>query len=282
MTFINEILTYETDGLRKLNSITKYPSILTYHNLGQRGSLVDSLVEGKCFDKHRSVYITEKIDGTNSRIVFSTNSNGEVDDYIIGSREDFLFAKGDRIVNPALGIVKNMKNIADVIVLFGEDKNYANLKPDSIYCVYGETYGGKINGAKQYSAHGNYDVRIFDMWHMTKKELEIILDMDIEQISSWREHGGQPYVHVDILGEFCEKFHMTRVPYIEIASGNDIPLDLQGVWDWMQKYSKSVATIDNGALGLSEGVVVRYADRSLIRKIRFEDYTKTKRLGLIK
>ena len=108
MTFINEILTYETDGLRKLNSITKYPSVLTYHNLGQRGSLVDSLVEDKCFDKHRSVYITEKIDGTNSRIVFSTNANGEVDDYIIGSREDFLFAKGDRIVNPALGIVKNM------------------------------------------------------------------------------------------------------------------------------------------------------------------------------
>jgi hypothetical protein len=282
MTFINEILTYENDGLRKLNSITKYPSILTYHNLGQRGSLVDSLVEDKCFDKYRSVYITEKIDGTNSRIVFSTNANGEVDDYIIGSREDFLFAKGDRIVNPALGIVKNMKNIADVIVLFGEDKNYANLKPNSIYCVYGETYGGKINGAKQYSAYGNYDVRIFDMWHMTKKELEVILDMDIEQISSWREHGGQPYVHVDVLGEFCEKFHMTRVPYIEIASGNNIPLDLQGVWDWMQKYSKSVATIDNGALGLSEGVVVRYADRSLIRKIRFEDYTKTKRLGLIK
>ena len=282
MTFINEILTYENDGLRKLNSITKYPSILTYHNLGQRGSLVDSLVEDKHFDKHRSVYITEKIDGTNSRIVFSTNANGEVDDYIIGSREDFLFARGDRIVNPALGIVKNMKNIADVIVLFGEDKNYANLKPNSIYCVYGETYGGKINGAKQYSAHGNYDVRIFDMWHMTQKELEVILDMDIEQISSWREHGGQPYVHVDVLGEFCEKFHMNRVPYIEILSGGDIPLNLQGVWDWMQKYSKSTATIDSGALGLSEGVVVRYADRSLIRKIRFEDYTKTKRLGLIK
>ena len=63
MTFINEILTYENDGLRKLNSITKYPSILTYHNLGQRGSLVNSLVEDKHFDKHRSIYITEKIDG---------------------------------------------------------------------------------------------------------------------------------------------------------------------------------------------------------------------------
>lgn len=282
MSFIDDVLTFEPDGLRKLNSITKYPSIMTYHNLGPRGSLVDSLVDDKHFDKHRSVYITEKIDGTNSRIVFSTNNKGEVDDYIIGSREDFLFAKGDRIVNPALGIVKNMKSIADVIVLFGEDGAYANLKPNSLYCVYGETYGGKINGAKQYSGHGNYNVRIFDMWYMTQKDLENIFDMDIEQISSWREHGGQPYVHVDVLGDFCEKFHMTRVPYIEVATGDYVPFDLQGVWDWMQKYSKSVATIDNGALGLSEGVVVRYPDRSLIRKIRFEDYSKTKRLGLIK
>ena len=39
--------------------------------------------------------------------------------------------------------------------------------------------------------------------------------------------------------------------------------------------------IDDGK-GMSEGVVVRYADRSLIRKIRFEDYMRTKKMGLIK
>ena len=48
-TFFDDVMLFDIDGLRKLNSITKYPSILTYHNLGPRGSLVDSLVEDKDF-----------------------------------------------------------------------------------------------------------------------------------------------------------------------------------------------------------------------------------------
>lgn len=275
-TFIDKIMLYDIDGLRKLNSITKYPSILTYHNLGPRGSLVNSLVEETRFDE-RTVYITEKIDGTNSRVVFSTDSNGSVEDYIIGSREDFLFAKNDRIINPALGIVKNMKSIADTICLLGENK----LKPNSIYCLYGETYGGKINGAKQYSAYGNFSVRIFDLWIMKQDEVEQVLDIDVDKISSWREHGGQPYVDVNTLSDFCKDFSLDCVPYIKSVSGLEVPETLQDVWEWMQEFTKSNACIDNGGLGNSEGVVIRYADRSLIRKIRFEDYQKTKRFGLI-
>ena len=275
-SFIDKIMLYNIDGLRKLNSITKYPSILTYHNLGPRGSLVDSLVDETKFDD-RTVYITEKVDGTNSRVVFSTDSKGSVEDYIIGSREDFLFAKNDRIVNPGLGIVKNMKHIADTICLLGEN----NLRPNSIYCLYGETYGGKINGAKQYSTHGNFSVRIFDLWIMEQDKIEEMLDMNVDRISSWREQGGQPYVNVNALSDFCKDFLLDCVPYIKTVSGTEIPETLQDVWDWMQEFAKSNACIDNSGLGNSEGIVVRYADRSLIRKIRFEDYLKTKRIGLI-
>lgn len=275
-TFIDKIMLYNIDGLRKLNSITKYPSILTYHNLGPKGSLVDSLVDGTGFD-NRPVYITEKIDGTNSRVIFSTDSKGSVEDYIIGSREDFLFAKNDRIVNPALGIVKNMKPIADTICLLNE----GTLKPNSIYCLYGETYGGKINGAKQYTSYGNSSIRIFDLWILEHNQVEELLNMEVEQISSWREHSGQPFVDVNTLQDFCDKFLLNTVPYIKTVNGNDIPERLQDVWNWMQVFSKSTACIDNGGLGNSEGIVIRYADRSLIRKIRFEDYLKTKRIGLI-
>jgi hypothetical protein len=121
------------------------------------------------------------------------------------------------------------------------------------------------------------------MWNMQLSYIdEMIEDKDINTISSWREHGGQPFVHVNKLAEFCDEYDLTIVPYLEVIPGNEIPLTLQEVWDWMQKFQKSIAKIDPGAVGMSEGVVVRYGDRSLIRKIRFEDYERTKRRGLIK
>lgn len=275
MAFINELLS-KADTFRKLNSLTKYPSILTYHNLGPRGSLVDSLVENRKFED-KQVYITEKIDGTNSRVIFETNSEGSVEDYIIGSREDLLFAKGDRIINPALGIVKNMKGVANTICLLGEKR----LQPNSIYCLYGETYGGKINGAKQYTSLGESFIRFFDLWHLEKSKVKELMEMSVEQISSWREHSGQPFVSIDDFKEFCDNHCLFRVPYLETINGTEIPTTLQGVWEWMQKFSISNACLDDGGQGNSEGIVIRYADRSLIRKIRFEDYQKTKRIGLI-
>lgn len=276
-TMLDKINSYK-EGLRKLNSVTKYPSILTYHNLGPKGTLLDSLVEDKSF-KNEEVYITEKIDGTNSRIVFFTDEMGLVCDYIIGSREDFLFAKGDRVVNPALGIVETVQSVADQVCMFavGDRK----LAPNSIYCLYGETYGGKINGAKQYTANAAFNVRFFDMFVMHYKQLEELMEMSVDQISSWREHGGQPFISVNAFEGFCKEYVLMRVPYICTANGAEIPTSLQDTWDWMQPFAQSVAGIDDGGLGNSEGVVIRTKDRGLIRKLRFEEYQKTKRIGLI-
>ncbi len=52
--------------LGKLNSMTKYPSILTYHALGDKGLLQETVqipFEGR-------VIGTEKVDGTNTRLIF--------------------------------------------------------------------------------------------------------------------------------------------------------------------------------------------------------------------
>lgn len=269
------------EELRKLNTLTKYPSILTYHNLGQRGSLIDSLVENKSFDD-RDVYITEKIDGTNSRIVFFTNAHGFIYDYIIGSREEFLSSNGDRIINPSQGIVKNLLPIAEAIVEHSLTFPSFTLNPNSIYCLYGETYGGNINGAKQYSGHGSYGFRAFDLWDMPFDNVLSVFDMEIDKISSWREHGGQPFVDVDELHAFCHLYNVSPVPYISVIKGSSIPHSLQGVWDWMQVFASSNAKLDDDGKGMAEGIVVRYDDRSLIRKIRFEDYMRTKKMGLIK
>src|SRR5687767_8680706 len=63
--------------LGKLNSMTKYPSIPTYHTLGDKGMLQEAVqvpFAGR-------VLGTEKVDGTNTRLIFCPD--GAV---VVGSR----------------------------------------------------------------------------------------------------------------------------------------------------------------------------------------------------
>src|SRR5262249_26329407 len=85
--------------LVKLNSMTKYPSIPTYHLLGEKGALLDERVAfaGR-------VLGSEKVDGTNGRVIFLPDGC-----WIVGSREELLLARGDLIGNPALGIADALK-----------------------------------------------------------------------------------------------------------------------------------------------------------------------------
>lgn len=269
----------ENFGIDKINTMTKYPSILTYHNLGPRGSLVNSLVEDKNFHDNK-IFLTEKVDGSNTRIVFFTNFYGQISDYFIGTREDILYACGDRIINQSQHAVATVKNIADDIV--GKTFN-SKLLQNTIYCLYGENYGGNINGFKQYTSTKTFNIRFFDLSVMSYDTASELLENNIDRISSWREHGGQDFVPVDQFNDFCKKFSLERVPYIKETVGTEIPNDLQGVWDWMQQFKTSNAVIDSDYNGtrFAEGVVVRTADRKMIRKIRFEDYERTKRIGLI-
>src|SRR3954470_23466594 len=68
-----------TVDLRTVNSVTKYPSIPTYHELDPRnGGLLDTCVS---FDG--TVIGTEKVDGTNSRIILLPDGA-----WLLGSREE--------------------------------------------------------------------------------------------------------------------------------------------------------------------------------------------------
>lgn len=277
----------------KLNSLTKYPSILTYHELGTKGGLKEGLVEGKSF-AGQEVYITEKVDGTNGRIVFVTNDKGEVIDYLLGSRENLLYAKGDRVENPSLNIVSTMKYYADILCVVPEQE----LLPNHIYALYGEVYGGNCNGFKNYTSRGTWGVRFFDVWAMPLNEAyRIVEEKEIAAISIWREHNGQPFFSV---GEFAfllatasfgntpyeiitpNNYIFQKVPYIKAISGSEIPEDLKGAYEFLKEFALSGAVLEPEAAAKSEGVVIRTADRKLIRKLRFDDYRKTEKQGLIK
>src|SRR4051794_25742951 len=112
--------------LGRLNSMTKYPSIPTYHPMGDRGVLGDEPLrfEGRAI-------ATEKVDGTNSRILLLPDGT-----YLIGSREELLYARGDLIGNPALGIVDAVRPVAERLV--------EEVRLPAIAAFYLETYGGNI------------------------------------------------------------------------------------------------------------------------------------------
>lgn len=253
--------------LQKLNSMTKYPSILTYHEIGDKGTLKGNLSENKCFEE--DVIVTEKVDGTNGRIIIY---NG---DYMIGTREDIIYAKGDRIPNPTLGIINTLKPLADKLC---EDLKE---KEDSVIVVYSEVYGGNVTSAsKQYTNSKKWAFRLIDICYINPEIISMIMKLKRDKIATWRDNGGQNFFVEDTINYFIERYHIPRVPYLAVISKETLPTNLKDTYEFLKSYIDSKAIIDSES-GKAEGIVVRTQDRSLIRKIRFEDYERTqKRNGL--
>ena len=252
--------------LNKINSMTKYPSILTYHKLGEKGRLLDEVqVEFDC-----PVIVTEKIDGVNARIILFPDGF-----YIIGSREELLYGKGDLIGNPQLGIVDELKPVAEALV-----------PSDNLRVYYFEVYGGNVTkGSKQYTSEKKVGHLLFDVVEIDPYKFKELCDLPIEQISAWRENGGQDFlsdeelrntlldVPVEVLFELTPRIGFDQKILL------DLPISLNNTYDWLNRMLSegTFAKLDAGGVGRAEGVVVRTPDRSKIAKIRFEDYERTLR-----
>ncbi|MFI7515873.1 hypothetical protein ACIBVK_20520 [Micromonospora echinofusca] len=70
------------------------------------------------------VTLTEKVDGTNARIVGLPGGA-----YLIGSREELLYARGDLIGNPALGIVDALRDVAERLSVAAADDRRRSAVP---------------------------------------------------------------------------------------------------------------------------------------------------------
>ena len=256
--------------LDHINSVTKYPSILTYHKL-EGGTLTDEVQVS--FEGERAI-VTEKIDGTNTRIIYFAKGVEFTDDfsipmgsYIIGSRQDLLYAKGDMIHNQALGIVDAVRQSAEKL----SDLHIY----DYVYVFYGEVYGGNVTKAsKFYTSKRTVGFRIFDVLQFTPKDFRDLVEMPREQISSWRENGGQPFAHEVRIRELAAIWKQEVTPRLCSAS---IPIDVPDTLKWLQYQMPrmgSKAILDTQGKGMPEGVVIRTPDRQRIAKIRYEDYNK--------
>lgn len=249
--------------IRKLNSATKYPSILTYHELGDRGRLKDTIQVP--FPAGQTVYVTEKVDGTNGRIIVLPKSSPITHfmerRYLIGSREELLFAQCDLIYPSDYGIVDALKPVADGL----------SSSAEKIMVYFFEVFGGDLPSSKQYTNSKAVSLRIFDISRVPLA----VLEKPIEQISSWREHGGQEFLteqEINAHVRTMQDFPVARVP--QVGTDMALPNTVQGTYDWLKNYEKSQCDLGGGK-GRAEGVVVRSEDRKCIAKIRFEDYERT-------
>ena len=252
-----------------LNSLTKYPSIQTYHEFDTNKHI---LKEQLTFpnETDESIYITEKIDGTNIRILILNN------DYVIGGREEWIYAKGDRaIVKANKPYINFLKNIIENIL----SKKQA-LKKDTLYCIYGELHGSKIQRSwTNYTSNENeYGFRVFDIWSESLIGNEIMKNIKLpEQASRWRETNQQNWYSYNAVQLFCNYFNLDMVPYIRTDVLSQIPTTLEETYDFLTEFKTTRINLDKKAKkqNKSEGIVIRTSNRKYISKLRFEDYEKT-------
>ena len=244
--------------VEKLNSATKYPSIPTYHVMGEKGRLTDEVqVDFAGYE----VQITEKVDGTNVRVLIDARGH-----MMIGSRNELLWYSEDRLYNPALGIVDAM------LPVLGR-WNPASPR-EGVVVYFGELYGGKIGrAARQYTTRRDVTgFRIFDVLSLERCQIDQVMPLPVEDIAKWRDvWRRQRFVPIDRSRSLG--WQMTP----ELGFGAP-PAGVRETLEWLDATCpRSLCVLDDEAPGHPEGVIVRTPDRSRIAKIRFADYRRTLR-----
>ncbi|HJP76115.1 MAG TPA: RNA ligase family protein [Pseudonocardiaceae bacterium] len=243
--------------LTALNSLTKYPSIPTYHALDTaNGGLLDETVPFT-----GAVIGTEKVDGTNSRIISLPDGS-----YLLGSREELLYARGDLIGNPAQGIVAALRPFADAL---------APVDDNEIRVHYVEVYGGKVTAAsKQYTGERSVGYRLFDV--AVIRDYAELMALPPQQLSGWRESGGQPYLSEKDLAAVAERDGLTLTPRLFTIDAAELPVELDKTRAFLaEQLPRTRSALDEGAGGSAEGIVLRTSDRSTVAKARFQDYDRS-------
>lgn len=244
-------------GKEKINTLTKYPSILTLHQLGEKGCLKNQLTTPI---ENEVMYATEKIDGTNARIVCFGN------EYLIGARENILHHSDDLYFDNAQGIVEGLKAL-----------NIQIPKTELLTVIYGEFYGGKTTANSKWYGQNKNGFRVFDI--AVYDDLST-LELSPQEISRWRERETENGM---IYGQnFLTRIEMQKqfpcfelVPLIEFEVGD---LLHRTILDNLKKFLPFTnVSLSENAIKKAEGVVLRNENRSKIVKVRFEDYERSLR-----
>ena len=225
--------------LTKLKSMTKYPSILTYQALGEKGMLQDCVqipFTGRIIG-------TEKVDGTNTRLIFCPDGSA-----LVGSREDLLWERRDLIGNPAMGIIDAVRETVRRL--------YEQVcRPDRLVVYFMEVYGRNIGGAaKNYTRDGKVGVRLFDA--VMIENFAELLEWPGDRIAQWRDHGGQPYVDADALAAIGRDIGIEPVPALFDTDASRAT-EIEATHAFLMQHEWTRCKLDDGGAGVPEGIVVR-------------------------
>ena len=246
-------------GKEKINTLTKYPSILTLHKIGEKGRLLNELTTP--ITSEYKMWGTEKIDGTNSRIIIYK------DEHLIGAREFILHHCDDLYYDTSQGIVDGIRDLG---------LNYKIPMSETLMVIYGEFYGGKVSSNSKWYGTDKIGYRVFDVAFY--KDLSI-LEKSLPEISRWREHEtekgivyGQDFVPIDNLGQVLMP-SFEQVPLVPFELGD---MSHETILNNLRKFiPETKVALSDKALKRSEGVVLRNRERTKIVKLRFEDYERT-------
>ena len=247
----------EKYGKEKINTLTKYPSILTLHKLGDKGKLTNELTTPL---ENEKLYATEKIDGANVRIVCLGNQ------YLVGSREFILHHSHDLYFDPALGVVEGLRTL-DIRIP----------ETDKLTVIYGEYYGGKVSSNSKWYGQDKIGFRVFDVVEFTDLSM---LELSVSELSRWRERETEQGL---VYGQnFLERTEMER-KYPEFEFVPILPFELGDcthntiLENLRQILPTTKVALSTNATQKAEGLILRNETRSKIVKLRFEDYERTLR-----
>ncbi|MET9089418.1 RNA ligase family protein [Streptomyces sp. NPDC004237] len=246
-------------NLESLNSATKYPSIVTFHERDpKRGMLTEKPIDTFA----GNVLLTEKVDGTGTRIVAFPNG-----DYIIGSREHLLHARGDLVANLTDGVVETLRPVADALWTPGSGTQ--------VVVLYLEVYGGNIGrNASQYTGNGRTGFRMFDAAAVPGS----VLVRTPAEAASWREDGGQNFLTEQELQDMAVRQGIGLTPRLGMLPASEVPTGIEEMHAFLtSRIPETNVALDADAGRIPEGIVLRTEDRSVIAKARLQDYANTLR-----
>jgi hypothetical protein len=250
--------------IQKLNSATKYPSILSYHQHGQKGLLTENL---NCIPPTTGAQsllgCTEKLNGSNARIILFLDKGQWR--FVIGSRETLLYTNGDFLLREEYSIVETLLTTAERLQ---RQKVYA-FDENAVTTFYSEVFGDSSQPeSKNYTDSHSPSFRLFDVSVVDRA----VLDKPVEEIAAWRERGGQQFLDEMGLQVVKNQLDLTLVPG---KWGVQLPTTIEDTYKWLcETMPETGCLLDSTGKGKAEGVVVRNSDRSFITKIRFEDYER--------
>lgn len=260
------------DLLPKLNSATKYPSIPTYHAEAGRGLLSDEMRTP--FPAGVPVLLQEKVNGWNARVIVGPGW------WLIGSRDHLLTANGDIVANPEGGIVDALRPVARLVDYDALLKAVGLDLPitwEPIITLHMEVYGA-AGSVKGWDSYGNGKLAGYRLFDVSLLDAHSVLPWPIERIASWRDQGGQNFMHQGVVGIVAGNAiapqTLPRVPILGAVDSSELPATVEQMAATLEAFSETRAAL-NGSPGEAEGIILRTTSRSIIAKAHLHRYRRT-------